>query len=233
MKTGPPIFFFPLLPWFGVHLLGGYLGERFSQYNKSSDLYWQIGKRLGTLACHTAVLAALAIKIIYTMLGNLGCFTPTADLYRFVSLGRSTPPRASLPVAGWEGSAIPLSAEFVCRTCPVDSTLICVRAEIVGGIPCWRSCSNTSSTIRCSIGLVTKTSLHYPLRWRWGSCLCPLLDRWFLITWLDRCKHQSRLDGRATLARAALAETRSAWSPLTVHGHIFSPPKKHNHRLGD
>jgi len=87
---GSTILYFPLLPWFGVHLIGGYLGEQLSQY-RSGDLYWQIGKRLGTVAA-ASVLTALAARMIYKTLCDLELLNPTASLYRVVSPYQKYPP---------------------------------------------------------------------------------------------------------------------------------------------
>jgi uncharacterized membrane protein len=89
-NDGSIIFYFPLLPGFGVHLIGGCIGEHLSQY-RGDDLYRHGSKRLGIIAA-AAVLAALATKIIYKTLSALDLFTPTASLYPLVAPLQKYPP---------------------------------------------------------------------------------------------------------------------------------------------
>lgn len=182
-EDGTTIFYFPLLPWFGVHLIGGYLGEHFSQY-RSDDLYWQISKRLGTLAA-TAVLAALATKIIYTTLADLALFTPTASLLRFVSFWQKHPP-GPLYLLLLGGGAL-----FI-----ISGLLFAERAQ---WIRCYLRLAETvgrNSLLAFLLQyfvyytvfymLVTQTSLITP----WmavGFLLVSLLGQLAVIAWLDRC----------------------------------------------
>lgn len=89
-NDGTIIFYFPLLPWFGVHLIGGCIGEHLSQY-RGDDLYRQGSKRLGIIAA-AAVLVALATKMIFETLAALDFFTPTASLYPFIAPLQKYPP---------------------------------------------------------------------------------------------------------------------------------------------
>ncbi|MBI3356348.1 MAG: DUF1624 domain-containing protein [Nitrospirae bacterium] len=87
---GTIIFYFPLLPWFGVHLIGSYLGEQFSKY-KSSELYGQASKILARLSAG-AVLVILTVKATYKMLVRVELLTPSGALDQFVSPYAKYPP---------------------------------------------------------------------------------------------------------------------------------------------
>lgn len=183
-EDGTTIFFFPLLPWFGVHLIGGYLGERFSQYNKSGDLYGQIGKRLGTLAAAT-VLAALAIKLIYMILANLDLLTPTADLYRFVSPWQKYPPGPLYLLLLGGGALFVISGVLLAERAHWIRRYLRL-AEIVGRNSLLAFLLQYFVYYTVFYVLVTKTSLITP-GMAAGFLLVSLLGQVALITWLDRC----------------------------------------------
>ena len=89
-RDGTIIFYFPLLPWFGVHLIGSCLGEQLSKY-KRSELYGQGSKILAKLSVAT-LLVILTVKATYWKLVNLELLAPSDTLYQLVSPFQKYPP---------------------------------------------------------------------------------------------------------------------------------------------
>jgi uncharacterized membrane protein len=89
-SDGTLLFFFPLLPWFGVHLVGSYLGEQFSQHTRD-ELYRQVSGRLAKLAA-TVLVVILMVKVLYAMFVGSELLTPSNTLSLFVSTYQKYPP---------------------------------------------------------------------------------------------------------------------------------------------
>ena len=87
-RDGTILFFFPLLPWFGVHLMGGYLGERLSAYR---DLSVQGAKMLAKIGA-TALITVVAARVGFQVLFDLGWLTKTPRLYEYISPYQKYPP---------------------------------------------------------------------------------------------------------------------------------------------
>jgi uncharacterized membrane protein len=87
---GTIIFYFPLLPWFGVHLIGSYLGEELGAH-KSSELYGS-GRKILTRLSAGLLLFIVTTKVTYTTVISMGLLTPSGCVYQFFSPYQKYPP---------------------------------------------------------------------------------------------------------------------------------------------
>jgi len=87
---GTEIFFFPILPWVGIHLVGGCLGERLGRY-PLEELYQRASRELGTLAAG-AFLVAAVVRTCYELVIRFSPASTSATLYQFASPYQKYPP---------------------------------------------------------------------------------------------------------------------------------------------
>lgn len=87
---GTEIFFFPILPWVGIHLLGGCLGERLGCYSPG-ELYVCASKELVRLAA-CAFFVAAVVRTGYELALRFSPVPISATLYQFASPYQKYPP---------------------------------------------------------------------------------------------------------------------------------------------
>jgi uncharacterized membrane protein len=95
VALGPPrneaiLFYFPLLPWLGMHLIGGFLGEWLAAYRRE-DLCTEVASVLVTVGARV-VLAVMAVKIAFEVAVVAGWTLKTDYVYAYISPYQKYPP---------------------------------------------------------------------------------------------------------------------------------------------
>lgn len=220
-EDGIVIFYFPLLPWFGLHLMSGYLGEYLSQY-RSGDLYWQAAIRLGRLAA-TLVLAGLATMMVYKALRTLDLVRPTISLYRFVTPWQKQPPGPLYLLLLGGGALLVISALLFAER--VHGIRRYLRlAEIVGRNSLFAFLLQFFVYYTVFHVLVTTNGLISP--WMaMGFLPVSLLGQLAVIAWLDRYHiHRAWTIGLPALVRS----WPRAALPLYAPGPTNPSPHRHD-----